>query len=131
MDKLKVPMSGLTPRTCLTLPAGRSGAAGPAADPQFIDGLSRSVGTDRPRICFTGTEDKAQAYFEALHWTGGVPVVLPTEERLAALLKGTSHWPAEVVGIMAPGMRQAIVEKLPFLLSWQAAPRSRCLWRWP
>lgn len=80
--------------------------------PQFIDGLTRSVGSDRPRICFTGTEDKAQAYFETLRWTGGVPVVLPTEERVAAQLKGTSHQPAEIVGVMAPGMRQATVEKV-------------------
>jgi hypothetical protein len=83
--------------------------------PQLIEGLTRSVGTDRPRICFTGTEEKAQAYFEALRWTGGVPVILPTEERVAVLLKGTSHQPAEIVGIMAPGMRQATVEKVAVL----------------
>ena len=80
--------------------------------PQFIEGLTRSVGADRPRICFTGPEDKARAYFETLRWTGGMPVILPTEERVAALLKGTSHRPAEVIGIMAPGIREATVEKV-------------------
>ena len=80
--------------------------------PQLIEGLTRPVGADRPRICFTGSEDKATATFEALRWTGGVPVVLPTEERVAALLKGTNHRPVEVVGVMAPGMRQATVEKV-------------------
>jgi hypothetical protein len=80
--------------------------------PQFIERLTRSIGADRPRICFTGVEDNARAYFETLRWTGGVPVILPTEERVAALLKGTSHRPAEVIGIMAPGMREATVEKV-------------------
>jgi hypothetical protein len=80
--------------------------------PQFIEGLTRPLGSDRPRICFTGTEDKARAYLETLRWTGGVPVILPTEERVAALLKGTSHRPAEVIGIMAPGLREATVEKV-------------------
>jgi hypothetical protein len=80
--------------------------------PQFIEGLTRAVGADRPRICFTGPEDKARTYLETLRWTGGVPVIPPTEERVAALLKGTSHRPAEVIGIMAPGMREATVEKV-------------------
>ena len=39
-------------------------------------------------------------------------MVLPTEERVAAMLKGTSHRPGETVGVMAPGMRQATVEKV-------------------
>jgi hypothetical protein len=80
--------------------------------PQFIEGLTRPIGADRPRICFTGSEDKARAYFEKLRWTGGAPVTLPTEERVAAMLKGTSHKPAEVIGIMTPGIREATVEKV-------------------
>jgi hypothetical protein len=83
--------------------------------PQIIEGLTRPVGADRPRICFTGPEDKARVYFESLRWTGSVPVILPTEERVAALLKGTSHRPAEVIGIMAPGIREATVEKVAVL----------------
>jgi hypothetical protein len=80
--------------------------------PQLIEGLMRSVGADRPRICFTGPEDKARAYFETLRWTGGVPVILPTEERVETLLKRTSHRPAEVIGVMTPGIREATVEKV-------------------
>jgi hypothetical protein len=113
MDKLKLP-SVRPYATSLPDPA-RAGDPERLAQkliPQLIEGLTRPAGADRPRICFTGPEDKAQAYFEALRWTGGVPVVLPTEERVAALLKGTSHRPAELVGVMAPGMRQATVEKV-------------------
>jgi hypothetical protein len=113
MDKLKVPH--VRPYATNLPDPARAGDPERLARlliPQFIDGLTWSVGTDRPKICFTGTEDKAQAYFEALRWTGGVAVVLPTEERVAALLKGTSHRLAEVVGVMSPGMRQATVEKV-------------------
>jgi hypothetical protein len=79
--------------------------------PRFIEGLTRPVGADRPRICFTGPEDEARAYVESLGWTGGLTVVLPTEERVAALLRGTSHRPTEVIGIMAD-VREATVEKV-------------------
>ena len=97
--------------------------------PQFIEGLTRPVGAQRPRICFTGPEDKARAYFETLRWTGGVPVILPTEERVAALLKGTSHRPAEVIGIFA-GIREATVEKVAVNAVMAGCTPGRCLWPW-
>ncbi len=113
MDKLKVPNIRAY-ATALPDPArpGDPERLARILIPQLIEGLTRPIGADRPRIFFTGSEAKAQASFEALRWTGGVPIVLPTEERVAALLKGTSHKPAEVVGVMAPGMRQATVEKV-------------------
>jgi hypothetical protein len=79
--------------------------------PRLIEGLTRPVGADRPRISFEGPEPEARAYFESLEWTAGGPVVLPTEDRVAALLRGTSHRPAEVIGIMG-GVREATVEKV-------------------
>lgn len=79
--------------------------------PRFVEGLTRPVGADRPRICFTGSEDAARAYFESLGWSGGLTVVVPTEERVADLLEGTSHRPGEVIGVMA-GAREATVEKV-------------------
>src|SRR5208282_2941176 len=33
-------------------------------------------------------------------WTDGLPIILPTEERVAEMLTGTSHDPSEVVGQM-------------------------------
>ena len=35
-------------------------------------------------------------------WTDYLPIVLPTEERVAAMLAGTSHAPDEVVGRLRP-----------------------------
>ena len=61
--------------------------------PRFIEGLTRPLGADRSRICFTGPEAEARAYFESLGWTGGLTVVLPTEERVAAVLRGRAIGP--------------------------------------
>jgi hypothetical protein len=44
------------------------------------------------------TEDNLQRLFFERGWTDGLPVVLPTEERVAKMLTGTSHAPDEVVG---------------------------------
>lgn len=88
--------------------------------PALIDALTRPLtdeerwsGTKtppkQPRIAFTGTYDEVQAFFQGeLHrfkgrrpplalMTDGLPVTPPTEERVAAMLKGTSHAPDEVV----------------------------------
>ncbi len=35
-------------------------------------------------------------------WTDGIPVILPTEARVAEMMKGTSHAPEETVGTMRP-----------------------------
>jgi hypothetical protein len=44
------------------------------------------------------TEDNLQQLFHERGWTDGLPIVLPTEERVAKMLTGTSHAPDEVVG---------------------------------
>jgi hypothetical protein len=46
------------------------------------------------------TEENLQRLFYANGWTDGLPIVLPTEERIAKMLKGTSRRPDEVVGKM-------------------------------
>ncbi|MCC6203278.1 MAG: hypothetical protein IT494_09770 [Gammaproteobacteria bacterium] len=48
-------------------------------------------------------EDKLQQYYHDNGMTDYLPIVIPTEERVAAMLKGTSHKPDEVVGKMAAG----------------------------
>ncbi len=65
-----------------------------------------------PRFCAEGTEDELQEYFQANGLTDGLPVIIPTEERVAEMLKGTSHAPEEVVVTqMAPEGRIVTVEK--------------------
>ena len=44
------------------------------------------------------TEDNLQRLFYERGWTDGLPIILPTEERVAEMLTGTNHAPDEVVG---------------------------------
>ena len=64
---------------------------------------------DSSRIIFEGTMDEAEEFFNQTEWiphpvnapiakfTDGLPVTIPTEERVARMLKGTSHKPDELV----------------------------------
>jgi hypothetical protein len=53
--------------------------------------------TPEPRFLPPDTEDNLQRLFKDKGWTDYNPVILPTEERVAAMLKGTSHKPDELV----------------------------------
>ena len=44
------------------------------------------------------TEDNLQRQFYERGWTDGLPIILPTEERVRKMLTRTSHSPDEVVG---------------------------------
>lgn len=55
-----------------------------------------------PRMLGADSEDALHALFLDAGWTDGLPVVLPTEARVAAMLEGTSHAPGEIVGKMRP-----------------------------
>ncbi|MCC6202851.1 MAG: hypothetical protein IT494_07580 [Gammaproteobacteria bacterium] len=52
------------------------------------------------------TADNLQRLFRERGLTDNLPIILPTEEKVAAMLRGTSHGPDEVVGRMAatPGV---------------------------
>jgi hypothetical protein len=46
----------------------------------------------------SGTEDGLQQLFYDRGWTEGLPIILPTAERVERMLQGTSHSPDEEVG---------------------------------
>src|SRR6202045_5251789 len=48
------------------------------------------------------TEDNLQKLFLENNWTDKLPIVLPTRERVDAMLKATSHPPDEIVGHLQP-----------------------------
>ena len=58
---------------------------------------------DKGPLTFAGTPDELQQLFLDKRYTDFMPVVLPTEEKVAEMLKGTSHNPDEVLGKMNPG----------------------------
>jgi hypothetical protein len=55
-----------------------------------------------PRLVDPGSEADLQRLFLDHNWTDKLPIVLPTEERVAEMLAHTSHKPDEVVGHMRP-----------------------------
>ena len=67
-----------------------------------LKGLSFDRST--PRLLPPDTEDNLNALFIENRWTDFLPIVLPTEERVAKMLKGTSLPPDKVVGRMRPAL---------------------------
>jgi hypothetical protein len=51
----------------------------------------------RQRLLAPDTEDNLQRLFAQRGWTEGLPIILPTEERVAEMLTGTCHAPDKVV----------------------------------
>jgi hypothetical protein len=64
----------------------------------------RGSGWDRstPRLVEPDTEENLHELFRENHWTDYLPIVLPTEERVEAMLAGTSRAPDEIVGKTRP-----------------------------
>jgi hypothetical protein len=79
---------------------------------EVIEGLTRplddkdikgvSFTRTLPRLVPADTEDNLQQLFVDNKWTDFLPITLPTEDRVAAMLKGTSHKPDEIVGKLRP-----------------------------
>jgi hypothetical protein len=65
-----------------------------------LQGLSFERTT--PRLVEPDTEDNLHRLFIENYWTDYLPIVLPTETRVEAMLKGTSHPPDKVVGRLRP-----------------------------
>jgi hypothetical protein len=62
-----------------------------------------------PRLLKPDTETNLQRLFKDKEWTDFNPIILPTQARVAAMLKGTSRKPNEVV--CKYGSREMTVEK--------------------
>lgn len=55
-----------------------------------------------PRVLDPDGEENLQRLFRANNWTDFLPIVLPTEARVEAMLAGTSRAPDEIVGQLRP-----------------------------
>jgi hypothetical protein len=67
------------------------------------DKRSGSQERPEPRLIGPDTQENLHRLFLDQIWTDYLPIVLPTEERVAEMLKGTSHEPDEVVGELRSG----------------------------
>ncbi len=75
------------------------GLSGPLND-NDLKGLSFERST--PRLLEPDTEENIQQFFMDWHWTDYLPIVPPTEDRVARMLDGTSHAPDKIVGRLNP-----------------------------
>src|SRR5262249_54687108 len=72
-----------------------------------------------------GTLAEVQTYFDEHHWTDGLPIVPPTEDAVAAMLKGTHHGKDEIVTrAMVPEGWPVTVEKVAINGVMAGAPPS-------
>ena len=63
------------------------------------------------RVGVGALEDDVEAMFDR-GWTDGLPVVPPTEARVARMLDGTSRSPDDMVVLMPPSLVECTVEKV-------------------
>lgn len=63
-------------------------------------------------IVYRGTYRDVNRYFYRMGWTDGLPIVPPTEEAVAEMLRGTDLPPDYVVTRVPPRMGKATVEKI-------------------
>ena len=64
----------------------------------------------RPRLLEPDTEENLYRLFIENGWTDGLPIILPTEERVAEMLTGTDRDPQEVIGRMSVTTHQERLE---------------------
>jgi hypothetical protein len=106
------PVMGKSPAELRAYIDGNDPITGRPVMTEVIDAITRpldeedraAVAFDRstPRFVEPDTEDNLHRLFIENRWTDYLPIVLPTEGRVAAMLAGTSHTPDEVVGRMRP-----------------------------
>jgi len=80
----------------------------PLTDEEKKEGMPAEAAPE-PRLLEPDTEVNLRRLFKEREWTDFNPIILPTEERVAEMLKGTSHQPDEVVSKF--GSREMTVEK--------------------
>ncbi|NLN06149.1 MAG: hypothetical protein GX167_00825 [Firmicutes bacterium] len=87
----------------------------------IIDGLTRPLTEEEkqpkiakkpkgPRLLEPDTEINLRRLFIEEGWTDGLPIILPTEELVEEMLKGTDRDPQEVVGLMSVTTHQEKLE---------------------
>ncbi|MGA8872080.1 MAG: UGSC family (seleno)protein, partial [Candidatus Acidiferrales bacterium] len=106
------PVWGKTDEQMYAYLEGNDPVSGKPLMPEVVGDLTRPLtadetksGTSTPPVgapTFTDTSDNLQQYYLDNGMTDFMPIILPTQEKVDAMLKGTSHMPDEVVGKMSP-----------------------------
>lgn len=106
------PVMGKSARELRAYVDGNDPMTGRPVMQEVIEGLTRpfdqedlkKVAFERstPRLVDADTEDNLNRLFLENNWTDKLPIILPTEARVAEMLAHTSHQADEVVGHMRP-----------------------------
>jgi hypothetical protein len=106
------PITGVPAATCRKYLQGNDPITGKPVLQEIIAALTDPLSAEdkktgfievpTPRLVPADTEANLDRLFLENEWTDGLPIVLPTEARVAEMLKATSHKPDEVVGRMQP-----------------------------
>ena len=132
------PFTGIKKEMLTAYLEGKDRVSGKPLMPAIIDCLTKPLTAEEkksgmpaesapaPRLLSPDTEDNLQRLFKDKGWTDFNPVILPTEERVAAMLKGTSHKPDELVkkdsGVFGQ-IRPFTVEKVAIIAVMAGAKR--------
>jgi thiol-disulfide isomerase/thioredoxin len=103
-----------TPDLGPDLPDWRPGCGSLSVDPMRADELAgrfSSSGLRSRRIEFAELEDDFEAMWDR-GWSDGLPLVPPTEARVARMLTGTTRAPDDVVTVVPPDLVECTVEKV-------------------
>jgi len=111
------PVMGKSPRELRAYVDGNDPITGRPVMQEIIEGLTKPLDAEdrknasfdrsTPRRVEPDTEENLHQLFLDNNWTDKLPIILPTEERVAEMLAHTSHRPDEVVGHLRPtGFRE-------------------------
>jgi len=96
------------------LPASRPGCGSRSVDPGMPERLSLKYGglhLQSREIEVDEMEDPIEVTYDR-GWSDGLPVVPPTDLRIARMLAGTTRKPDEVIGLIPPNRPECTVEKV-------------------
>ena len=107
------PVAGRAPELCRKYMEGNDPVTGKPIVQELVAALTKPLSAEekktgflirppQPRLLEPDTPSNLTRLFQESGWTDGLPILLPTEEKVAEMLKGTSHAPDEVVGTMRP-----------------------------
>ena len=106
------PITGVPAERCRRYLEGNDVVTGNPVLAEIIDGITRPLSAEdknadvierpTPRLLAPDTEANLHRLFLDSAWTDGLPIILPTEERVREMLTGTSRNPHDHVGRMQP-----------------------------
>jgi hypothetical protein len=107
------PVAGRAPELCRQYMEGNDPVTGAPIVEELLAALAKPLNAEekktgfvtrppRSRLLESDTPSNLARLFHESGWTDGLPVILPTEEKVDEMLKGTSHAPDETVGTMRP-----------------------------